>query len=74
MRNSNHFGIAGYYARKALDAGLVGCPDQHPAAGGTDQRYPGLSRVKRLCLWLLLIPHPFMFDGATSAVAGVQIR
>ena len=37
LRNSNHYGIAGWYALRAAEAGLIGDqPHQHLAAGGAD--------------------------------------
>lgn len=75
VRNSNHFGIAGYYARKALDAGLVGIAltNTRPLVVPTNATQAFLGS-NAFAFGFPASPHPFMFDGATSAVAGGKIQ
>ncbi|WP_283583281.1 Ldh family oxidoreductase [Limosilactobacillus difficilis] len=75
VKNSNHFGIAGYYARKALQAGLVGIAltNTRPLVVPTNAREAFLGS-NAFAFGFPASPHPFMFDGATSTVAGGKIQ
>ncbi|MDO4902728.1 MAG: Ldh family oxidoreductase [Limosilactobacillus sp.] len=75
VRNSNHFGIAGYYARQALDAGLVGIAltNTRPLVVPTNATQAFLGS-NAFAFGFPASPHPFMFDGATAAVAGGKIQ
>ena len=75
VRNSNHFGIAGYYARKALAAGLVGIAltNTRPLVVPTNATQAFLGS-NAFAFGFPASPHPFMFDGATAAVAGGKIQ
>lgn len=75
VRNSNHFGIAGYYARQALNAGLVGIAltNTRPLVVPTNATQAFLGS-NAFAFGFPASPHPFMFDGATAAVAGGKIQ
>lgn len=75
VKNSNHFGIAGYYARKALRAGLVGIAltNTRPLVVPTNATEAFLGS-NAFAFGFPASPHPFMFDGATSTVAGGKIQ
>ena len=75
VRNSNHFGIAGYYVRKALDAGLSGIAltNTRPLVVPTNATEAFLGS-NAFAFGFPASPHPFIFDGATSVVAGGKIQ
>jgi LDH2 family malate/lactate/ureidoglycolate dehydrogenase len=75
-RNSTHFGIAGYYAQMAVDAGMIGVvgtnarPSTAPTFGvenmlGTNPLTFGIPSDE---------PHPFMLDCATSVTQRGKIE
>jgi LDH2 family malate/lactate/ureidoglycolate dehydrogenase len=71
VRNSNHHGIAGYYARHAAEAGFVGLSGTNAGArvapaGGTQ---PFLGTNPFACAAPTLEPPLFVLDMATSAVS-----
>jgi len=71
VRNSNHFGIAGYYARMAASRGLIGCASTNAgprvAPTGANQPFFGTNP------FAVAVPGPteppLVVDMATSAVA-----
>lgn len=75
VRNSNHFGIAGYYVRKALAAGLAGIAltNTRPLVVPTNATEAFLGS-NAFAFGFPALPHPFIFDGATSVVAGGKIQ
>lgn len=75
VRNSNHFGIAGYYVRKALQAGLAGIAltNTRPLVVPTNATEAFLGS-NAFAFGFPASPHPFIFDGATSVVAGGKIQ
>lgn len=69
VRNSNHFGIAGYYAKMACDAGLVGFAMTNSEA----IMVPTFSRLAMLgsnpiAISMPAEPYPFFFDSSTTVV------
>lgn len=69
VRNSNHFGIAGYYAKMACDAGLLGMAMTNSEA----IMVPTNSRLAMLgsnpiAIALPADPYPFFFDASTTVV------
>ena len=69
VRNSNHFGIAGYYAKMACDAGLVGFAMTNSEA----IMVPTYSRLAMLgsnpiAVSMPAHPYPFFFDASTTVV------
>lgn len=75
IRNSNHFGIAGYYTRLALKAGLVGIAltNTRPLVVPTNATQAFLGS-NAFAFGFPASPHPFMFDGATCVVSGGKIQ
>ncbi len=69
VRNSNHYGIAGYYTKMAAEQGLIGiCMTNTEAI-----RVPTLCRQAMLCTNPIAFsmpanPIPFTFDAATTVV------
>lgn len=69
VRNSNHFGIAGYYAKMACDAGLMG----FAATNSEAIMVPTNGRVAMLgsnpiAISMPASPYPFFFDASTTVV------
>lgn len=75
VRNSNHFGTAGYYTRMALKAGLAGIAltNTRPLVVPTNATEAFLGS-NAFAFGFPAKPHPFMFDGATAAVSGGKIQ
>ena len=76
VRNSRHFGAAGYYARLATERDLVGMamcnvPPIAVAAGGLDRVY-GTNPIAMAAP--VQGSHPFLLDIATTAVAGGKLE
>ncbi len=69
VRNSNHFGIAGYYARMAAKKGLIGMAMTNSEAimvpTGSRQARLGTNPI---ALAFPADPTPFCFDAATTVV------
>ena len=69
VKNSNHFGIAGYYAKMACDAGLIGFAMTNSEA----IMVPTYSRLAMLgsnpiAISMPAEPYPFFFDSSTTVV------
>lgn len=68
-RNSNHYGIAGYYAKQACDEGLIGISFTNSAA----IMVPTYGRKAMLgsnpiAVSMPAEPYPFFFDASTTVV------
>jgi len=69
VRNSNHYGIAGYYAKMACDAGLMGFSGTNSEA----IMVPTFGRLAMigsnpLAISMPADPYPFFFDASTTVV------
>ncbi len=69
VRNSNHFGIAGYYAKMACDQGLIGFGMTNSEA----IMVPTFSKLAMLgsnpiAMSMPADPYPFFFDASTTVV------
>jgi len=69
VRNSNHYGIAGYYSKMACDAGLIGIAMTNSEA----IMVPTNSRMAMLgsnpiAIAMPADPYPFIFDASTTVV------
>lgn len=75
IRNSNHFGTAGYYSRLAAEAGLIGISNTNtrPLVVPTNAKDAFLGS-NAFAFTFPAEPHPFVFDGATSVVSGGKIQ
>ena len=69
VRNSNHFGIAGYYAKMASDQGLIGMAMTNSEAimVPTNARMAMIGS-NPIALAVPAKPYPFFFDASTSVV------
>ncbi len=74
IRNSNHFGTAGYYSRLAAKAGLIGISttNTRPLVVPTNAIEAFLGS-NAFAFTFPAEPHPFVFDGATSSVSSGKI-
>lgn len=70
VRRSNHFGAAGYYARLASQAGLIGISmtNTNPLTVPTGARDAFLGS-NPIAVAMPADPHDFVFDGAMSTVS-----
>lgn len=75
IRNSNHFGTAGYYARMAAKQGLIGIAltNTRPLVVPTNA-YDAFLGSNAFAFSFPAEPHPFVFDGATSIVSSGKIQ
>ena len=71
VRNSSHFGIAGFYAHMAAAAGMIGFSftNSQPAIAPTHGIEPMLGTNPIAVAVPSDEPFPFLFDAATSVVA-----
>ena len=69
VRNSNHFGIAGYYTKMACDQGLIGVcgTNSLPIMVHTGSKEASLGS-NPLAFAVPAEPYPFWFDAATTVV------
>jgi len=69
VRNSNHFGIAGYYAKMAADRGYLGMTTTNSESimVHTNSKQPILGS-NPIALSMPAEPYPFLFDAATTVV------
>lgn len=68
-RNSNHYGIAGYYAKMACEAGLIGfsCTNSEAIMVPTNGRLAMIGSNPIACS-MPAEPYPFFFDASTTVV------
>lgn len=74
-RNSNHYGIAGYYAKMACDQGLIGFSFTNSAA----IMVPTFGRMAMLgsnpiACSMPADPYPFFFDASTTVVTRGKVE
>lgn len=69
VRNSNHYGIAGYYTKMACDQGLIGLctTNSESIMVHTGSKQPILGS-NPIAFAMPAEPHPFWFDAATTVV------
>ena len=69
VRNSNHYGIAGYYARMAMEQGLIGfsCTNSEAIMVPTFGKKAMLGSNPIACS-APADPYPFFFDASTTVV------
>ena len=69
VRNSNHYGIAGYYAKMASDEGLMGmsCTNSEAIMVPTFGKKAMLGS-NPIAVAMPADPYPFLFDASTSVV------
>ncbi len=69
VRNSNHYGIAGYYARMAMDQGLIGfsCTNSEAIMVPTFGKQAMLGS-NPIAVSAPAEPYPFFFDASTTVV------
>lgn len=69
VRNSNHYGIAGYYAKMACDRGLIGisCTNTNPIMVPTYGRTAMLG-TNPIAVAMPAEPYDFFFDASTTVV------
>ncbi len=69
VRNSNHFGIAGYYAKMACDKGLIGfaCTNSEAIMVPTFGRLAMIGS-NPIAMSAPADPYPFFFDASTTVV------
>ncbi len=69
VRNSNHYGIAGYYAKLACDQGLIGlsCTNTNAIMVPTYGRFAMLG-TNPIAIAMPAEPYPFFFDASTTVV------
>jgi LDH2 family malate/lactate/ureidoglycolate dehydrogenase len=70
VRNSNHYGMAGYYAKMASDQGMLGisATNSNPFLIPTHATQPFLGS-NPLAFSMPAEPHDFLFDAATTVVS-----
>ena len=69
VRNSNHYGIAGYYTRRAADQGLVGiCMTNTEAIMVPTFGAQAMLGTNPIAFSMPADPIPFTFDAATTVV------
>ena len=75
VRNSNHYGIAGYYAKMACDEGLIGmsCTNTNPITVPTYGRAAMLG-TNPIAVAFPAEPVDFFFDAGTSVVTRGKIE
>ncbi len=75
VRNSGHYGIAGYYTKMACDAGFIGISTTNSAAIAvhTNSRQAILGS-NPIAFAMPADPYPFWFDAATTVVPRGKIE
>lgn len=75
VRNSNHFGIAGYYSKMACDEGLIGIATTNSESimvhTGSKKAVLGSNPI---AFAMPADPYPFWFDAATTVVPRGRIE
>jgi LDH2 family malate/lactate/ureidoglycolate dehydrogenase len=76
VRNSSHYGVAGYYPRMALGDGMVGfsMTNAHPSIAPTFGVTPMLGTNPIAVAVPTDEPFPFLFDAATAVVTRGKIE
>jgi LDH2 family malate/lactate/ureidoglycolate dehydrogenase len=76
VRNSSHYGIAGYYAMMAVQEGMVGVSvtNAHPSIAPTFGVQPMLGTNPIAVGAPSDEPFPYLFDGSTAVVASGKIE
>jgi LDH2 family malate/lactate/ureidoglycolate dehydrogenase len=76
VRNSSHYGVAGYYPRMALSEGMVGLSmtNAHPSIAPTFGVAPLLGTNPIAVAVPTDEPFPFLFDAATAVVTRGKIE
>lgn len=76
VKNSSHYGVAGYYPRMALDKGMVGfsMTNAHPSIAPTFGVTPKLGTNPIAVAVPSDEPFPFLFDAATAVVTRGKIE
>jgi L-2-hydroxycarboxylate dehydrogenase (NAD+) len=76
VRNSSHYGAAGYYAKMATDQGLIGMSvtNARPAVTPTFGAYPLLGTNPIAFGAPTDEPFPFLFDAATAIAARGKVE
>ncbi len=69
VRNSNHYGIAGYYAKMACDEGLIGfsCTNSEAIMVPTNGRLAMIGS-NPIAIMMPADPNPFLYDASTTVV------
>jgi len=75
VRNSNHYGIAGYYTKMACDQGLIGISSTNTESlmVHTNSKQPVLG-TNPIAMAMPADPYPFWFDAATTVVSRGKIE
>ena len=75
VRNSNHYGIAGYYSKMAADQGLLGisCTNTNPIMVPTYGRTAMLG-TNPISVAMPADPIPFWFDASTTVVTRGKVE
>jgi LDH2 family malate/lactate/ureidoglycolate dehydrogenase len=69
VRNSNHYGIAGYYSSMAAELDLIGvCMTNTEAIGVPTYGKEAMLGTNPIAFAMPADPYPFSYDGATSVV------
>ena len=69
VRNSNHYGIAGYYTKMACDAGLIGiCATNSESIMVHTNSKQAVLGSNPIAFAMPAEPYPFWFDAATTVV------
>lgn len=69
VRNSNHYGIAGYYTKKACEEGLIGiCVTNTESIAVHTNAKQALLGSNPIAFAMPAKPYPFWFDAATTVV------
>ena len=69
VRNSNHFGIAGYYTKMACDEGMIGiCTTNSESISVHTGSRQALLGSNPIAFAMPAEPYPFWFDAATTVV------
>jgi LDH2 family malate/lactate/ureidoglycolate dehydrogenase len=75
VRNSNHYGIAGYYAKMAEEAGLMGISmTNSPAVIVPTFGKDAMLGTNPIAISMPAEPYPFLMDMATSVVTRGKIE
>lgn len=69
VRNSNHYGIAGYYTKMACDAGMIGiCTTNSESITVHTGARQAILGSNPIAFAMSADPYPFWFDAATAVV------